>query len=194
MDCKFGYAACENIFRVTSTTTDSHLELPCRAPRDGGGREVEFVPFGAAIAAQVAHYLTAHVFPPALENGARHAVETHVHGRSAGTRVDGHLATTRDEGRANATRFPLRLSSPWRQAALVLICSGDPRHSARRWSLIHAVEEERCRRGWKMREAASGAKDVFSRAAVPARPRRVKRAPGSRPRRHRAIATDGALR
>jgi beta-glucosidase-like glycosyl hydrolase len=57
------------------TSTDSHLELPLVEHPPDRLRAVEFEPFRAAIAEQVAFIMTAHVLVPALDAAAaRHAV------------------------------------------------------------------------------------------------------------------------
>src|SRR4029453_4636169 len=63
-----GVAACGKHFPGHGdTSTDSHLELPLLEHPIERLREVEFVPFKAAIEAQVAAIMTAHVFLPALD-------------------------------------------------------------------------------------------------------------------------------
>jgi beta-N-acetylhexosaminidase len=63
-----GVAACGKHFPGHGdTTTDSHLELPLVEHTPDRLRAVEFLPFKAAIDAQVASIMTAHVFLPALD-------------------------------------------------------------------------------------------------------------------------------
>jgi beta-N-acetylhexosaminidase len=63
-----GVAACGKHFPGHGdTSTDSHHELPLVEHPVERLREVEFVPFRAAIEAQVATIMTAHVFLPALD-------------------------------------------------------------------------------------------------------------------------------
>src|SRR4029077_16747275 len=63
-----GVAACGKHFPGQGdTSTDSQLELPLVEHPPERLREVEFVPFRAAIEAQVASIMTAHVFVPALD-------------------------------------------------------------------------------------------------------------------------------
>jgi len=63
-----GVAACGKHFPGHGdTSTDSHIELPLVEHPPERLREVEFVPFKAAIEADVASIMTAHVFAPALD-------------------------------------------------------------------------------------------------------------------------------
>ena len=63
-----GVAACGKHFPGHGdTSTDSHLELPLVEHPPERLREVEFVPFSAAIEAGVATIMTAHVLVPALD-------------------------------------------------------------------------------------------------------------------------------
>lgn len=63
-----GVAACGKHFPGHGdTATDSHLELPLVEHPPERLRQVEFVPFKAAIQASVATIMTAHVFVPALD-------------------------------------------------------------------------------------------------------------------------------
>ncbi len=63
-----GVAACGKHFPGHGdTTVDSHLELPLVEHAGERLRGVEFVPFRAAIAAEVACVMTAHVLVPALD-------------------------------------------------------------------------------------------------------------------------------
>jgi beta-N-acetylhexosaminidase len=64
-----GIAACGKHFPGHGdTSADSHLELPLVEHPLERLREVEFVPFRAAVAADVAMIMTAHVFAPALDD------------------------------------------------------------------------------------------------------------------------------
>ena len=63
-----GVAACGKHFPGHGdTSTDSHLELPLVEHPLERLRDVELVPFRAAIEAQVATIMTAHIFMPALD-------------------------------------------------------------------------------------------------------------------------------
>src|SRR5262249_25731945 len=63
-----GVAACGKHFPGHGdTSTDSHHELPLVEHPPERLRETEFVPFKAAIAADVATIMTAHVFVPSLD-------------------------------------------------------------------------------------------------------------------------------
>ena len=64
-----GVAACGKHFPGHGdTTTDSHFELPLVEHPPERLREVEFLPFKAAIEARVASIMTAHVLVPALDD------------------------------------------------------------------------------------------------------------------------------
>ena len=71
-----GLAACGKHFPGHGdTSTDSHFELPLVEHAPDRLRAIEFEPFRAAIAEQVAFIMTAHVLVPSLdETPARHAV------------------------------------------------------------------------------------------------------------------------
>src|SRR5215831_2507168 len=63
-----GVAACGKHFPGHGdTSVDSHLELPLVEHPPDRLRAIEFVPFRAAVEAQVATMMTAHVFVPALD-------------------------------------------------------------------------------------------------------------------------------
>src|SRR5213075_371156 len=63
-----GIAACGKHFPGHGdTSTDSHLELPIVEHPPERLREVEFLPFRAAVEAGVATIMTAHVFVPSLD-------------------------------------------------------------------------------------------------------------------------------
>ena len=64
-----GVAACGKHFPGHGdTSTDSHFELPLVEHPPDRLRAVEFEPFRAAIAAQVAFIMTAHVLVPSLDD------------------------------------------------------------------------------------------------------------------------------
>src|SRR5439155_13227919 len=64
-----GIAACGKHFPGHGdTSADSHLELPLVEHPPDRLRAVEFVPFRAAIAAEVAAIMTAHILIPALDD------------------------------------------------------------------------------------------------------------------------------
>src|SRR5687767_10448543 len=66
-----GIAACGKHFPGHGdTSADSHLELPLVEHPPARLREVEFVPFRAAVDAGVAAIMTAHVFVPSLDDRA----------------------------------------------------------------------------------------------------------------------------
>src|SRR6266566_4069755 len=74
-----GVAACGKHFPGHGdTSTDSHVELPLVEHPPDRLRAVEFVPFRAAIQADVATIMTAHVFAPALDDKRPATLSRHV--------------------------------------------------------------------------------------------------------------------
>src|ERR1051326_4583747 len=74
-----GVAACGKHFPGHGdTSVDSHLELPLVEHPPDRLRAVEFVPFRAAVQADVATMMTAHVFAPALDKERPATLSRHV--------------------------------------------------------------------------------------------------------------------
>ena len=74
-----GVAACGKHFPGHGdTSVDSHLELPLVEHPPDRLRAVEFVPFRAAVQADVATIMTAHVFAPALDDQRPATLSRHV--------------------------------------------------------------------------------------------------------------------
>ncbi len=145
-----GIAACGKHFPGHGdTSTDSHLELPLVEHPIERLREVEFVPFRAAIAAGVATIMTAHVFMPALDE-ARPATLSRriVHGllrEELG--YDGVILSDDLEMKALANDYSVPESAVLAIEAGcdgVLICSGNHDvKAAALEALVHAVEDNR---------------------------------------------------
>lgn len=145
-----GVAACGKHFPGHGdTNADSHLELPLVEHPPERLREVEFVPFRAAIAAGVATIMTAHVFVPSLDDKRPATLSRRI--------VTGLL---REELQFNG----VILSDDLEMKALandysvpdaavraidagcdgVLICSGDMQVTAAALeAIVHAIENER---------------------------------------------------
>ena len=145
-----GVAACGKHFPGHGDTgTDSHLELPLVEHPPDRLRAVEFEPFRAAIEAQVAIIMTAHVFVPALdeERPATLSPRDRAGHVPRGARVRGRhpQRRPRDEGHHRAYRCPRRPSRRLQAGCDgVLICSGDlDTQAATLEALIHAVEDRR---------------------------------------------------
>lgn len=145
-----GVAACGKHFPGHGdTSTDSHLELPLVDHPPERLREVEFLPFKAAIAADVATIMTAHVFIPALDEKrpatlSRHVV-TEILRNDLGFR--GLILSDDLEMKALASDYTIPDAAVMAiQAGCdgVLICSGN---TDAQWAaleaLVHAVEENR---------------------------------------------------
>jgi beta-N-acetylhexosaminidase len=145
-----GLAACGKHFPGHGdTATDSHLELPLVEHPPDRLRAVEFVPFRAAIEAQVATIMTAHVFVPSLDETwpatlSRHIV-TDLLRREL--HYDGVILSDDLEMKAIAAEYDVAASAVLAiQAGCdgALICSGDhDTQAAALEALIHAVEDER---------------------------------------------------
>jgi beta-N-acetylhexosaminidase len=145
-----GLAACGKHFPGHGdTATDSHLELPLVEHPPDRLRAIEFVPFKAAIEAQVATIMTAHVFVPSLDETwpatLSHHVVTDLLRRELG--YDGVILSDDLEMKAIAAEYDVATSGVLAIRAGcdgALICSGD--HNAQATALealIHAVEDER---------------------------------------------------
>ncbi len=176
-----GVAACGKHFPGHGdTSTDSHHELPLVEHPPERLREVELVPFRAAIEAQVATIMTAHVLVPALDEDRAATLSRKV--------VTGWL---RDElhfdGVILSDDLDMKAISDTVPAAAVLavdagcdgvlICSGDHDvHAQALEALIHAVEQgslaPSCVEDALKRHLR--AKERFLAVPVPSRPPRAK--------------------
>lgn len=145
-----GVAACGKHFPGHGdTTTDSHFELPLVEHPPERLREVEFLPFRAAIEAGVATIMTAHVLVPALDEQRpatlSRAIITGLLRGELG--YDGVILSDDLEMKALAADHAVPEAAVLALAAGcdgVLICSGD--HDAQAAALeaiVHAVEDQR---------------------------------------------------
>jgi beta-N-acetylhexosaminidase len=145
-----GVAACGKHFPGHGdTATDSHVELPLVEHPLERLREVEFVPFKAAIEADVASIMTAHVFAPALDEQmpatlSRRIVDDLLR-KELG--FEGVIFSDDLEMKAIANHHTVPVAAVFSLAAGcdgLLICSGDhDTQAAALEAVIHAVEDGR---------------------------------------------------
>jgi beta-N-acetylhexosaminidase len=145
-----GVAACGKHFPGHGdTTADSHLELPLVEHPPERLREVELVPFRAAIEAGVATIMTAHVFIPALDEQrpatlSRRVVSDLLRGE---LQYDGVILSDDLEMKAIAKTYTVPDAAVGAIAAGcdgLLICSGNVDVQAETLeALVYAVEQER---------------------------------------------------
>jgi beta-N-acetylhexosaminidase len=144
-----GIAACGKHFPGHGdTSTDSHLELPLVEHPPERLREVEFEPFRAAIAADVATIMTAHVLVPSLDEQVPATLSKRIVGMLRDElQFQGVVLSDDLEMKAVAASYPVPDAAVRAIAAGcdgVLICSGDhDAQAAALEALVHAVEEER---------------------------------------------------
>jgi len=145
-----GIAACGKHFPGHGdTSTDSHLELPIVEHPPERLREVEFLPFRAAVAAGVATIMTAHVLVPALDEKRPATLSRRiVSGLLREELGYGGVILSDDlEMKAVANEYPVPSAAVLAIEAGcdgVLICSGNhDQQAAALESLVHAVEDER---------------------------------------------------
>jgi beta-N-acetylhexosaminidase len=144
-----GIAACGKHFPGHGdTSTDSHLELPLVEHPPERLREVEFEPFRAAIAAQVATIMTAHVLVPSLDDQVPATLSKRIVGLLRDElRFQGVVLSDDLEMKAVAASYSVPDAAVRAIAAGcdgVLICSGDhDAQAAALEALVHAVEGER---------------------------------------------------
>ncbi|PWT81620.1 MAG: beta-N-acetylhexosaminidase [Blastocatellia bacterium] len=147
-----GIAACGKHFPGHGdTSTDSHLELPLVEHPIERLRQVEFVPFRAAIEADVATMMTAHVFLPALDEErpatlSKRVVSELLRGE---LNYEGVILSDDLEMKAVAGQYAVPSAAVMAIEAGcdgVLVCGGDHEvQVATLEALIHAVELERLR-------------------------------------------------
>jgi beta-N-acetylhexosaminidase len=145
-----GLAACGKHFPGHGdTSTDSHLELPLVEHPPERLREVEFVPFRAAIEAGVATIMTAHVLVPALDEQRPATLSKRVVTgllREA-LRYNGVIVSDDLEMKALANDYKVAESAVLAVEAgcdALLICSVDVDvQAAALEAIVHAVETER---------------------------------------------------
>jgi beta-N-acetylhexosaminidase len=197
-----GIAACGKHFPGHGdTSADSHHELPLVEHPPERLREIEFVPFRAAIDARVATMMTAHVLVPSLDEtrpaSLSRRIVTGILREELG--YDGVIVSDDLEMKAIAAEYAVSKASVMAIDAGcdgVLICGGN--HDAQASALeavVHAVEQEQLSMT-RVEDALKRnrqAKERFLSARVPSRP------PGRRALfqllnldEHRAIADEMA--
>jgi beta-N-acetylhexosaminidase len=145
-----GVAACGKHFPGHGdTSVDSHFEMPLVEHPPDRLRRVEFIPFRAAIAADVAFMMTAHVLVPSLDEErpatlSRHVV-TEILREELGFK--GVIFTDDMEMKAIAKHYTIPEAAVQAIAAGVdgvLVCSGDIElQMATLEALVHATEDGR---------------------------------------------------
>jgi beta-N-acetylhexosaminidase len=144
-----GLAACGKHFPGHGdTSTDSHFELPLVEHPPERLRQVEFVPFKAAVAAGVATMMTAHVFVPALDEKRPASLSKRIVALLRDElSYEGVILSDDLEMKAIANEYPVPIASVLALEAGcdgVLVCSGDhDTQAAAIEALVHAVEEDR---------------------------------------------------
>jgi beta-N-acetylhexosaminidase len=145
-----GIAACGKHFPGHGdTSTDSHLELPLVEHPPERLRQVEFVPFRAAVAAGVATIMTAHVLVPSLDEKRPATLSRRIVSGLLREELgyDGVILSDDLEMKAVANEYPVPASAVLAIEAGcdgVLICSGShDQQAAALESLVHAVEDGR---------------------------------------------------
>ena len=145
-----GIAACGKHFPGHGdTSTDSHLELPLIEHPPERLRDVELVPFRAAVEAQVATIMTAHILVPSLDESRpatlSKRIVTGLLRQELG--YQGVILSDDLEMKAIAATYEVPSAAVMAIEAGcdgVLICSGDhATQAAALEALIHAVEDER---------------------------------------------------
>jgi beta-N-acetylhexosaminidase len=174
-----GIAACGKHFPGHGDTqADSHHELPLVEHPPERLREVELVPFRAAIEAGVATIMTAHVLVPALDETRPATLSKRI---VTGLlreelKYDGVILSDDLEMKAVANEYAVPSAAVLAVEAGcdgVLICSGDhDTQAAALESLVHAIEDERLR-PTRVEDALARlqrAKERFLAAPIAARP------------------------
>jgi beta-N-acetylhexosaminidase len=174
-----GVAACGKHFPGHGdTSSDSHLELPLVEHPIERLRGVELKPFRAAIDANVAALMTAHVFMPALDEARPATLSNRIVSGllREELRFEGVILSDDLEMKAIANTYAVPAAAVLAVEAGcdgVLICSGDHDLQASALeALIHAVEDERLRLT-RVEDALTRhrrAKERFLAASVARRP------------------------
>jgi beta-N-acetylhexosaminidase len=145
-----GVAACGKHFPGHGdTSTDSHLELPLVEQPPERLREIEFAPFRAAIEADVATIMTAHVLVPALDEKRPATLSKRIVTGILRTELHygGVILSDDLEMKALASDYTVAESAVLAIEAGcdgVLICSGDTNaQGAALEALVYAIETER---------------------------------------------------
>jgi beta-N-acetylhexosaminidase len=196
-----GIAACGKHFPGHGdTSADSHLELPLVEHPPERLREVEFVPFKAAVEAGVATIMTAHVHVPSLDEEVPATLSKRIVGLLRGELgYSGVILSDDLEMKAIAGRYEVPDAAVRAIAAgcdAVLICGRDHEiQSAALEALVHAVEDQRIPIG-RIDDALrrqQRAKERFLTASVAARPKDARTLSQMIGRdEHRAIADEMA--
>jgi beta-N-acetylhexosaminidase len=174
-----GIAACGKHFPGHGdTSADSHHELPLVEHPPERLRQVEFLPFSAAIAARVATIMTAHVFVPSLDEKRPATLSHHVVTDLLRDELkyDGVILSDDLEMKAIAAEYAVPSAAVLAIEAGcdgALICSGD--HDilvAALEAIVHAVEDDRLRysRVEDALKRQQRAKERFLASPVAARP------------------------
>ena len=144
-----GIAACGKHFPGHGdTSTDSHLELPLVEHPPDRLRQVEFVPFRAAVEAGVATIMTAHVLVPSLDEKRPATLSRRIVYELLRDELgyEGVILSDDLEMKAIANEYTVPSAAVLAIEAGcdgVLICSGDhDTQAAALESLVHAVEAE----------------------------------------------------
>ncbi len=191
-----GIAACGKHFPGHGdTSVDSHLELPLVEHPPERLRQVEFIPFRAAVEAEVATIMTAHVFVPSLDDQVPATLSKKIVGLLRDELgYQGVILSDDLEMKAIAGRYDVADAAVRAVAAGcdgVLICGANhDAQAAALEALVHAVEEERIpiSRIDDALKRQQRAKERFLAAAV-AKPRAAKTLRQALGRdEHRAIA------
>jgi len=147
-----GVAACGKHFPGHGDTgTDSHLELPIVEHPPDRLRAIEFAPFRAAIEAQVATIMTAHVFVPSLDEERPATLSKRVVADLLRHELgfEGVILSDDLEMKAIAAAYAVPAAAVLAIEAGcdgLLICSGDyATQAAALEELVHAVEDGRLR-------------------------------------------------
>lgn len=142
-----GIAACGKHFPGHGdTSTDSHVELPLVEHPPDRLRAIEFEPFRAAVAAQVAFIMTAHVLVPSLDDQRPATLSPRIVQALLRDELgyDGVILSDDLEMKAVSARYPVPESAVEAIRAGcdgILICSGDVDLQARTLeALVRAVE------------------------------------------------------
>jgi beta-N-acetylhexosaminidase len=197
-----GVAACGKHFPGHGdTSTDSHHELPLVEHPIERLRQVEFVPFRAAIKAEVATIMTAHVLLPALDEERPASLSPRIVQTLLREELgyQGVIISDDLEMKAIANEFAVPAAGVLAIQAgcdAMLICSGDQdTQAAALEALVHAVEDDRLRLS-RVEDALARqrrAKERFLAASTLARPRSGKALRDQLGRdEHRAIADEMA--
>jgi beta-N-acetylhexosaminidase len=200
-----GIAACGKHFPGHGdTSTDSHLELPLVEHPPDRLRQVEFLPFKAAVEAGVATIMTAHVLVPSLDEKRPATLSRRIVFELLRDELgyDGVILSDDLEMKAIANEYSVPAAAVLAVEAGcdgMLICSGDhTTQAAALEALVHAIEgetlsysrvEDALKRQQRAKERFLGAGAVSS-AGRPLGPRALQQVLGCD--KHRAVADEMA--